>query len=491
MGTWKSLRLSRGGLVLAASHLCLAGLLSSSWTFHKYPTLAERLSRGELTGAQVGDASPAYLLLHLALSPDAMRWLQWALAGASVLLLFELLERRAGSVAAWAGGALLAFSQSWLVYGAVLEPDLLIGVALLVAVAFLSATPSTGSLAGAALALGFATSLRPTGIVFAGLVLVWLALRRTPLRMMAWGLLAGLFATVAPSTLLHLKVGHDVRGTMSAGQVFNQSHRPESAGFGAVFPSLLKIIESQAMRAPHPPDFAHELYREMARASEPSLLTDADTERYWFERSFAFIRHEPGAALRLELEKAVFFVAPPVGEYDIPAVQPLLERSSGLPLRWLALLAAGALLSLRRPWLEAAMPWILQWLAALFVALSFYFHGRYAVGLVPALAALGGLGIASLIDLSGTARSVALRGLAWALPLLRGGPRPSASSRKPTDSPRADSKCSPGSSRPAIPARRPTWRGGNGRSSSSTTRRAPTTPSRGRDACGATGKVPS
>ena len=415
MATAKSFGLKRGGLLLAASHLSLAALLSPSWVFSKYPALASRLTRGELSGAQVGDASPAYLLLHLALSPEAIRWLQWALAGASVILVFELLHRSAGPVAAWVGGGLLAFSQSWLVYSAVLEPDLLIAVALLVAVASLSMPHSTRSLVGAAVALGLATSLRPTAVVFAALVFARLALKRAPL---GWGLFAVVVAALAPSTLLHLRVGHDVRGTMSAGQVFHQSHRPESVGFGGVFPSLLKIVEARASEGPHPPDFAHELYRQLARASDPSLMTDVDTERFWLDRAVALFRREPAAALQQELEKLVFFVVPPVGEYDIPAVQPLLGRSSGLPLRWLALLAAGALLVLRRPRAELALVWLLQWAAALVVGLAFYFHGRYAVGLVPALAGLAGLGVSLVFELRRQPKQLLVRAAAFPLPLL-------------------------------------------------------------------------
>ena len=81
------------------------------------------------------------------------------------------------------------------------------------------------------------------------------------------------------------------------------------------------------------------------------------------------------------------------------------------------MLAAGALLSLWGPLRQLALPWVLQWLAALFVALTFYFTGRYAVGLVPALAALGGLGIASLADLRREPTRLALRGLVALVPL--------------------------------------------------------------------------
>ena len=206
---------------------------------------------------------------------------------------------------------------------------------------------------------------------------------------------AALVTGVLPSLLLRAKAGQDLRGTMSAGQVFHQSHRPESLGFGATFPALLKVVESQAMASgPHPPDYAHELYRELARVSEPQRVDAASAEAFWLERALAYFRHEPLAATAQLLDKAVAFVAPPSGEYDVPAVQPLLGRVVGLPLRWLTLLAAGCLVLLRLRRSAAAQPWALHWAASLLVALLFYFHGRYAVGLVPTLAALIGLGLA-------------------------------------------------------------------------------------------------
>lgn len=416
----KRLRPRSGGLVLAATNLLLGALLSPTWLFGKYPNLARGLARGELTGAQVGDASPAYLLLNLLLSPQALRWLQWLLAGFAVVLIFELLYRRAGPSAAWVGGALLAFSQSWLVYQSVLEPDLLIGVLLLGAVAASCLAPRSTAVLWVALALGLATSLRPTSAVFAAFLLGRLLLQRAPLRELAPAVALALASAIVPSALLHVKAGHDVRGTMSAGQVFHQSHRPESVGFGAVFPSLLKVVETQAAAGPHPPDQAHELYRGLARAAEPSRTSDAAAEWYWVERSVAFLRREPLTALRQELQKIVFFLVPPLGEYDIPAIQPLLDRWSGVPLRWLTLLGTGAalLLLLRTPRPLPTTPWLLQWLAALLAGLAFYSHGRYMVGLVPALAGLGGLAASSLAHGRMTARMQVGRGLVLILPAL-------------------------------------------------------------------------
>lgn len=383
-------------LVMAASSLLATGLASPGWVFGKYPNLADAVVRGEVAGAQVGDASPAYLLLHVIASPNFIRWLQAGAAALTVAVLFEVLRRRSGLLAAWIGAGLLAVAQQWLVYSAVMEPDLLIGAAVAATIALIDWSPPTPRrLALAGLALGLAVSLRPTALLFGALIIGWLIWRKTALRALAAFVVTTLAVSVLPSLILRAKAGHDLRGTMSVGQVFHQSHRPESLGFGASFPSLLKIVEAQAnATGPHPPDYAHELYRELARVSEPQRTGAADAETFWIVRSVSFFRLEPTAAMGQLLDKVISYVAPPAGEYDIPAVQPLLRRSTGVPLRWLTLLAFGCLLVLIGTRAEEASPWALHWVASLAVALLFYFHGRYAVGLVPSLAALSGLGLA-------------------------------------------------------------------------------------------------
>ncbi|MDP1827124.1 MAG: glycosyltransferase family 39 protein [Archangium sp.] len=379
----------------AAVSLLGTGLLSPGWVFGKYPNLALALGRGELTAAQVGDASPAYLLLHAVAAPGFVRWLQAVIAALTVAALFEVLHRRAGPLAAWLGAGLLATAQQWWVYSAVMEPDLLIGAAVALSIALVEGAPSPRRLGWAGLLAGLAVALRPTALLFGVLLLVWLV-RTSTRRGVAAFVVAAVLASVLPSMVLRARAGHDLRGTMSAGQVFHQSHRPESLGFGATFPSLLKIVEAQASASgAHPPDYAHELYRELARVSDSRRTSAAEAELFWIDRSLSFFRAHPLAAARQGVEKVIGFVVPPNGEYDIPAVQPLLRRAPGVPLRWLTMLACGCLAVLIATRAAVGRPWLIHWFSSLVVALLFYFHGRYAVGLVPSLAALIGLGLAA------------------------------------------------------------------------------------------------
>lgn len=379
--------------VLLLAHLALTAVLSSGWCFGKYPHLADLVWSGEATAAQVGDASPAYLVLHLVLSALVIRWLQAVIAAACAAVLFEALRRSAGNVAAWVGGLCLALGQPWLVYSAVMEPDLLIGASTLGALLLLERKPHR--LLTAAALVGVAISLRPTALVLLGLLVAWLAWKRTSWGQLTGFVVAALLVSAAPSLVLRTMAHQDLRGTMSAGQVFHQSHRPESVGFGATFPSLLKIVEAQAAIGPHPPDHAHELYRELARVDAATALTDAQAEQHWLGKSLRFMRDEPVEAVSQLASKVVFFIAPPSTEYDVPAVQRLLVNSAlALPLRLLTLLGCGALLVLLATRRDSVFG--LHWLAALVVALGFYAHGRYLVGLVPTLCVLVGLGAAEL-----------------------------------------------------------------------------------------------
>lgn len=386
-----------GSVVLGAGSLVATGLVSPDGVFGKYPNLAHALAMGTATADQVGDASPAYLLLHLLASASSIRWLQACAAALTVVLIFRALHAQSGPLAGWVGAGALAASQQWAVYSAVMEPDLLIGASVTTSIVFLRREAlSSRRSAIAGLALGFAVSLRPTALLFAGFVFIWLLATKAPRRAVVGWAVTLVAASAVPSLLLRSRMGHDLRGTMSAGQVFHQSHRPESVGFGATFPALLKIVEAQAAASgPHPPDYAHELYRELAHVSDPAVASAMDAEVFWFFRAVAFFRLEPRAATEQLVLKLVFFLVPPRGEYDIPAVKPLLQRAVGIPLRWLTLLACGCLaVLLIRPRSAGLEAWGLHWLASLMVALLFYFHGRYAVGLVPTCAALCGLGIA-------------------------------------------------------------------------------------------------
>jgi 4-amino-4-deoxy-L-arabinose transferase-like glycosyltransferase len=417
-----------GLLGLATGSAALSIVLHPGWTFAKYPNLAAELLRGTLTPAQVGDASPGYLLLHLLLPAQGVRWLQALAAAATVVLAFLVADRVRGRVAAWVAGAALALAGPWLVYGSVLEPDLAIGALDAAAVAFLVVPRGRAllwsALAGASLGLSFA--LRPSAAVLAVAVLGWLLLDRRVAAgrgrtasalscAAAFGLCAFL-----PVAALHARARQEWRSTMSVGQVFHQGHRPESSGLGANYPTLLALAALQSAARPgHAPDLHHELYRRFAGAAEGAPLSAAAAERYWIDRALTFAAREPWAFARQLGRKLVFVFAAPDHDADIPTVEAAGQsaRFGGIPMRWLALGGlAGLLLSLRG---GRAQRLVVLWVASyLLVYLVFYYQSRYGLAILPAWCVLCGAAVAEAWEARRSGRRLALAAAALGAPLL-------------------------------------------------------------------------
>jgi len=380
------------------------------WMFGKYPNLAAQLVRGQLGPADVADASPAYLLAVLAAGPTFLRWAQAIGGGVAVLLVHSVAARASGRVAAWIAAVLLAASQPWLLYGAVLEPDHAIAVLGVVAVAALSLGSRSAiradAVAGAALGLSFA--LRPAAAPFALLAGGWLLVDRRRDRADGTGrsarahaagyAVAFVIAAASPVLALYAVAHQDWTTTMSAGQVFDLGHRPEGTGIGATFPTFLKMTEMlDAQRPDHRPDRAHDLSRTFAAASASMPLTPAAAERYWFGKGLAFARLEPWAFLRQLARKLIFTIAPPAGDADVPDVFEAVRtaRFPAFPLRLATVAGAGGLLlAVRRRGVPRLL--VLWVLAYEVVYLTFYFQERYALATLPAWCALAGLAVETL-----------------------------------------------------------------------------------------------
>jgi 4-amino-4-deoxy-L-arabinose transferase-like glycosyltransferase len=408
---------------LAAVHLVLALRFANEPLFAKYPALAARLRAGTLTAAQVSDASPGYLLLHLALAPGTIRALQLLASAATVFLVARVGARLAGPALGLAAAAALALAGPWLLYPSVLEPDLLIG-ALNLAAATALLLPERRSRRAAALAgvlLGLSIALRPTAALFGLAALGWLVLtdrraaeRRPLARALAFGT-ALLLAAAGPIAALRLHAGgaFERGSSMSAGAVAHLGHRPEGTGLGGNYPTLLKLVELQSLAgADRTPDHAHELYRVFASAAEGRPLAAPEAERYWLAKVAAFAREAPGAFVAQLGRKLVFAIAAPPDDHDIPDVQRAALESPvpSLSLRWLALAGAGGLLASlvargaarrrcepaeRSP--RAATTLLAGWIAAYVTAfLVFYYQSRYAPAIMPAWALLAAAGAAAL-----------------------------------------------------------------------------------------------
>lgn len=397
------------GLAALCAGVAIGSLVAyPGWIFGKYPALAAALARGELTAAQVADASPGYLLLALLLPPTVLRLLQSVAGAATVAVVFLVAHRARGRAAAWTAAIVLALAAPWLLYASVLEPDILVGAANASAVLALVAGRTRGRLSGAAVAgalLGLSIALRPTGALLALAALAWILLdgrRALPARARLGraAALAALAAAVGGGAVLALRAraGHEVGATMSAGQVLHQGHRPEGSGLGANYPTLLALVALQEMARPgHAPDPHHALYRRLASVAEGRTLDAGEAERYWAGKVAAFAAREPGAFLRQLGRKLLFVVTAPAGDADIPGVQEALQRPwrPGIPARWIALVGLGGLLLSLGAGGAAGL--VQLWIGAYALAfVVFYFQGRYGLALLPAWSVMCGLAAAEV-----------------------------------------------------------------------------------------------
>jgi 4-amino-4-deoxy-L-arabinose transferase-like glycosyltransferase len=407
-------------LALCAGHVAISLSISPSWIFAKYPNIAASLRRGDLTPQQAGDASPGYLLVNLLLDPETLRWLQAFVAAAAIACVFAVVKRARGATFAWVAALALALAQPWLVYSAVLEPDLAIGALQLAALACLAlGSPErlrASAMAGAALGAAFA--LRPTAALFGVVGLLWLlvdrrnASRSRLVRAHALAYAAAFVVTAGlPASILFAEAGQDVRATMSGGQVFHQGHRPEDSGVRVHYPVLMKLVEAHLATQPdHKPDYAHELYRSFAAAAAGEALPASRAERFWIDKVAAFAWDDTGAFLRQLGRKWTFTVVAPWPGADIAGVQKLAQderRSVWLSPRLLALAGlAGLLLSLRGGRIERLLALFVVSQQVIYVV--FYYTSRYGVTVLPGWCALAGCAAAALWEARRQPRRLAL-----------------------------------------------------------------------------------
>nr|BDT35711.1 glycosyltransferase family 39 protein [Myxococcus sp. MH1] len=382
-------------LVLCVAHVALGLVLLPGAMFAKYPDSARLLTSGRMLPEQGADFSPLYLILNVALSPTPLRWVQ-SIAGALGLIAVyvlgaRLLSRPVGLLAA----TLVAVTTPVLLYEATLEPDLLVMVLNLGALALLAhARPHFQKhwLVLAGVLLGLSGATRPTGLAILVLATGWMLwerrheARRASLLAGALLLGTGMFSSWLPAQIIRATVGSHLGATMSAGAVLHMGNRPEGTGLGAQPPTLIKQYEAQ-LRSPERPDHAHSLYRQFARAEAGEDLSPSRTELYWMRKTLNFALEEPGTVLGLFGRKLAFFLFGPEG-HDLVEVRRAEAHLAGLPLldaQVLGLLGVaglGAMLARRR-----SVGLIVLYLAASSaLAVGFYVVSRYRLAALPAWA---------------------------------------------------------------------------------------------------------
>lgn len=277
----------------------------------KYSEAARALLSGALPPERWLDFSPFYLGLSVVIDAvglpvrESLLVLQ-ALAGvAASLVAFALARRWAGLAAGVAAGLFVGSARMVVVGGALLEPEIFLGIVLLTGVWLLARMespeirPPALPVVAAGVCFAVAALIRPNALMvpvfLVGLAFVFHRHRLHP------ALLATAVSGVGLLLGLALWLGPRVSPTewsalMSPGQVFYQGNARDASGFGLHHP--VSVAWATERVADGRPDFEHQAYRDVARAARNDCLGPAAAERFWRSNAWEAIRERPQDALQ-------------------------------------------------------------------------------------------------------------------------------------------------------------------------------------------------
>ena len=382
--------------------------------FAKYVTFADQILAGNIPHNRIGDISPTYLWLMVALRAlrlgfDSIRDLQIVMLTAGALFCALAAKRFGGWVAAIVAAVLILGNRAALVIGGEIEPEALIFIVN--AAAILAVVRKKWWLAG--LLIGVSATTRPTAMLTLILVAGWALLesRRAAVAVMA--------TAVAPIALV-VAVNGALTGhmfIMQPGSQFYEANNPLATGCAGVFPRIVADVQDRS----NEPDYLHVVYRIIAARATGTPVDAKLSNRFWSRKALAFLWIYPVPAMELFAWKAVMAVH----HYDVYDL--LTTRRKSLELSRYPAIPFGVafVLSLvafvfhrnRRELLPIAI-----FAFSTFVALIvFNVSARQRNALLAPLAILGGIGAAEIVALARARDERALfafAGIMIATPLL-------------------------------------------------------------------------
>ncbi len=252
-------------------------LLSIKWNFY---------SREPVVHSSLGDRPIGYplvlgLLLRFTGSEHPQLWgrmLNLILSGLSLCLFYFLTTQYfSPSVAFWAS-VILLFNPSFLTYSVEPFTEPLFLVCILLGLLFLE-KPSPIRFFFSGLSFGYAFLTRPTGLLLAGLVLLWLLLQKRPL-ISYWCL--GLLALCLPFWLLVVKeYGNPFYSTLKCNYTVLNIREATWQGYGKSFDPPLTFIKNNL------PQVAEEVCQQTHR-----LWLALSWSLGWFLPFILFLRRE-------------------------------------------------------------------------------------------------------------------------------------------------------------------------------------------------------
>ncbi len=379
--------------------------------FLKYPALIDELDRGAVDRAL--DGSYIYLSFHrltrLVFGSD-LRWplyLQLLIGSMSAGFLGMIGKRLLGRWAGFLAGILAAFSSGLIIHDSIFEPESLLVFFTLSFVFFLicwEEQPRSylmSALAG--LTYGVAVATRPVLL----LLIPFLIFRRPEKKRRFLAFIISAFLPMA-ALLFHnyAMLGTFTLSTMNPGTVLYEGHNPWACGAQSAYPLVLK---EQEMQYPGRSDYAHVLYRQIARSVLGPTASIQECNRYWFGRSLSFMKEEPRAEFHLLLNK-LHFLTSSYEPHDVEQAAAAEESLARWPVVRFSAVAAFGFLGILLGLTDARRFAVAYLLLACFAStnLIFYVSARQRLHLVPWLIFFTVLALTEMITMGRSRKYLSL-----------------------------------------------------------------------------------
>ncbi len=295
-------------------------LVTEPIIFYKYPYFAERIGYGSDIGERILDLSPLYLYANVMLFKiygknwEVMALLQIFLGSLNCLLIYLIGEKVFGRAVGYVAALLLLLYGNLTLIELTLEPEsfLLFFNSLLI-LFLLQSQAQTGAGQGlwkwlvAGALIGLAGITKANALLFLPLAAAWNWWNSLccGFRIKAILLLfIGAAIVVSPITLRnYLQFKDFILVTADGGKVFYHGNGPGSTGMErADLPEQGFTEEGY-----NEPDYAHALFRNVARNITGRPLKPSECAAFWFSRTLDHIRAHAGSAFILEIKKFFFF----------------------------------------------------------------------------------------------------------------------------------------------------------------------------------------
>jgi len=389
-------------LAVTLIRISLVNDLPDQGFFAKYTEIAGEILAGNTPHDRLGDLSTAYLWLvvwclgPLGIDVVALRTAQIIGVSLAAAICGAAAWRRWGLPAGIAATAVLLVSRAALVNATEIEPETLILVLSSIGLSLVVASDRSGIRAISGIALGLAVVTRPSVLLPVVLMIVGLGWKAQPQRrrLVILPLILGIALPVLATRLAITWTSGMPSTPMNPGTVLSEGWNPLATGYLGEAPVVVKDIEHSLGL----PDGLHVAYRVVAARATGRPRSSPTSNAFWGGRALAFVRHEPAAALKLGIRKAVLALHS-YDAWDLKTLQRKSENLAGGPFIPFGLLVALATLGLiftwRQPWTPALGLWVAgSWL----VMVLFYVTARQRNVLLPAVALLIGLAINGVVS---------------------------------------------------------------------------------------------